>query len=33
MREKLKKVLSHAHVCLLEQRAGNAHDQNEQTSN
>ena len=28
---KIKKVLSRAHVCSLEQRARNAHDQNEQT--
>ena len=26
-----KEVLSHAHVCSLEQRVGNVHDQNEQT--
>ena len=31
LRDKIKKVLSHAHVHLLEQRARNAHDQNEQT--
>ena len=31
LRGKIKKVLSHAHVCSLEQRAGNAHDQNKQT--
>ena len=28
---KIKKVLSHANVCSLEQRARNVHDQNEQT--
>ena len=28
---KIKKVFSHAHVYSLEQRAGNAHDYNEQT--
>ena len=28
---KIKKVLSRAHVCSLEQRARKAHDQNEQT--
>ena len=28
---KLKKVLSQAHVCSLEQRARNAYDQNEHT--
>ena len=27
---KVKKVLSRAHLCSLEQRARNAHDQNEQ---
>ena len=32
LRGKKKKVLSHAHVRSLEQRAKNAHDQNEQTS-
>ena len=32
LRGKIKKVLSRAHVRLLEQRARNAHDQNEQTS-
>ena len=31
MRGKIKKVLSGAHVCSLEQRAMNAHDQNKQT--
>ena len=31
LRGKIKKVLSRAHVCSLEQRASNAHDQNEQT--
>ena len=28
---KIKKVLSRAHVCSLERRARNAHDQNDQT--
>ena len=31
LRSKIKKVLSHAHVCSLEQRARNAHGQNEHT--
>ena len=31
LRGKIKEVLSRAHVCSLEQRAGNAYDQNEQT--
>ena len=31
LRGKVKKVLSRAHVCLLEQRARNPHDQSEQT--
>ena len=31
LRGKIKKVLSRVHVCSLEQRARNAHDQNEQT--
>ena len=31
LRGKIKTVLSRAHVCSLEQRARNAHDQNEQT--
>ena len=30
-RGKIKNVLSHAHVCSLEQAARTAHDQNEQT--
>ena len=31
LRGKIKKVLSRAQVCSLEQRTRNAHDQNEQT--
>ena len=31
LRGKIEKVLSRAHVCLMEQRAKNAHDQNKQT--
>ena len=31
LRDKIKKVLSRAHVCSQEQRARNAHNQNEQT--
>ena len=31
LRGKITKVLSHAHVCSLKQRARNAHDQNGQT--
>ena len=31
LRGKIKKVLSRAHMCSLEQRARNAHDPNEQT--
>ena len=31
LRGEIKKVLSRAHLCSLEQRARNAHDQNEQT--
>ena len=33
LRGRIEKVLFRAHVCLLEQRAKNAHDQNEQTLN
>ena len=31
LRGKIKKILPRAHVCSLEQRAWNAHDQDEQT--
>ena len=31
LRGKIKKVISSAHVCSLEERAKNAHDQDEQT--
>ena len=31
LRGKIKKVLSRLHVCSLEQRARNAHDQNQHT--